>query len=176
MVQINDYIPVAGKSVIEDMYVISEKLKRKKILNINSTAVGGGVAEILSRIIPLMQQLGLDVRWDVIKGDEKFFMITKKFHNALHGVEVNFTADDFEYFLEINKQNLNSMNLEADIFFVHDPQPVALVEKNKEIKKHWAWRCHIDFTNPQKDLMEFLSTFIEQYECAVFSAPAFREN
>ncbi len=173
MVDLNNYAEITGQSIISDLFKIAEKLKGKSILNINSTAVGGGVAEILTRMIPLLSQLGVDARWDVIKGDEKFFNITKKMHNALHGTETAFSKDDFNYFEEINQQNLNNMELNADIFFIHDPQPIGLVNNRKSLKGNWAWRCHIDFTNPQADVMEFLNRYIEDYDCAVFSAPAF---
>jgi trehalose synthase len=173
MIDINDYRPITGDNIIDDLYLIAKKLRGKRILNINSTAVGGGVAEILSRILPLLKQLGVDALWDVIKGDEKFFNITKRMHNALHGTKIDFTKDEFEYFKEINRQNMNNLKLKADIYFIHDPQPVALIEKKKQVKGKWAWRCHIDFTKPQPDVMEFLKGYIDHYDCAVFSAPAF---
>jgi trehalose synthase len=88
MAKLEEYAPVAGKQVIDELYLLADKLQGKSILNVNSTAVGGGVAEILNRMLPLMKDLGVDVKWDVIRGDEKFFVITKKFHNALHGVDV----------------------------------------------------------------------------------------
>lgn len=173
MVRINEYIEIVGNDIIESLFIIAEKLKGLKIQNINSTAVGGGVAEILSRMIPLLKQLNVETKWDVIKGDEKFFAITKSFHNALHGVREDFTKEDFEYFIEVNKRNSEDIISDSDLIFIHDPQPVCLVEKKKEIGKKWAWRCHIDFTNPQKDVMTFLEKYIEQYDCSVFSAPAF---
>ena len=131
------------------------------------------MAEILTRMIPLLKQLDVNKRWDVIKGDEKFFAITKAFHNALHGVKVEFKKDDFEYFHEVNRQNAKEMGFDGDMIFIHDPQPVCLIEKKNKPEKKWAWRCHIDFTNPQKDLMKFLETYINQYDSSVFSAPAF---
>lgn len=173
MVRIEDYIPIVGQSTIDEIRIIAKKLDRRVMQHINSTAVGGGVAEILTRILPLLEQLGVRTKWDVIKGDEKYFNITKKMHNALHGVEVDFTKDDFYYFLKVNHDNAEKMNLDGDMVFVHDPQPVALVEKRKQYKNKWAWRCHIDFTNPQQDVMEFLTHYIEQYDASVFSAPAF---
>lgn len=173
MVNINNYNNIVGKEVIDGLFIIAEKLKGKMIQHINSTAVGGGVAEILSRMIPLLKQLSVDTRWDVIKGDEKFFAITKAFHNALHGVKTEFKKEDFEYFIEVNRHNSNDMTFDGDMVFIHDPQPVCLIEKKKESGKKWAWRCHIDFTNPQKDVMDFLEKYIEQYDCSVFSAPAF---
>lgn len=173
MVHINDYIAIVGNEIIESLYIIAEKLKGFKIQNINSTAVGGGVAEILSRMIPLLKQLNVEAKWDVIKGDEKFFAITKSFHNALHGVNEDFTQEDFNYFIEVNRRNSEDISFDSDLVFVHDPQPICLIEKKKEIGKKWAWRCHIDFTKPQKDVMTFLEKYIEQYDCSVFSAPAF---
>jgi trehalose synthase len=173
MVHINDYIAIVGNEIIESLYIIAEKLKSFKIQNINSTAVGGGVAEILSRMIPLLKQLNVEAKWDVIKGDEKFFAITKSFHNALHGVNEDFTQEDFNYFIEVNRRNSEDISFDSDLVFVHDPQPICLIEKKKEIGKKWAWRCHIDFTKPQKDVMTFLEKYIEQYDCSVFSAPAF---
>lgn len=173
MPDIKDYVPIIGKEKIDDLCFLAEKLRDKSILNINSTAVGGGVAEILSRMVPLLRQLGVNAKWDVIKGDEKFFNITKKLHNALHGVDVTITKDDFEYFIEVNRNNAEEMDLSSDIFFVHDPQPIALIDKKKKVKGKWAWRCHIDFTNPRREVIEFLKSYIRKYDSAIFSAPAF---
>lgn len=173
MPDLKEYSTIVGQGVIDELYLLAEKLTGKKIQNINSTAVGGGVAEILSRMMPLLKQLGVDARWDVIKGNEKFFYITKKFHNALHNVKEEFSQDDFEYFLQVNRENANEMDLSSDVIFVHDPQPIALIEKKEMIGNKWAWRCHIDFTEPQKDVINFLETYIEKFDCVVFSAPAF---
>ena len=173
MRNINDYIPIVGQSVIDELKLLAAKLEGKKILNVNSTLVGGGVAEILSCIIPLLRQLGIDARWEAIKGDERFFNITKNFHNALHGVPVEFSQDDFDYFLAIDRQNAAQMNLDSDIMFIHDPQPIALIGQKEALGGKWVWRCHIDFTNPQQDVIDFLKGFIGHYDTLVFSAPAF---
>ncbi|MEW6605903.1 MAG: glycosyltransferase [bacterium] len=173
MLNINNYTKIVGQEVIDDLYFLANCLKGKVIQNINSTAVGGGVAEILTRMLPLIQQLGIDFRWDVIKGNERFFVITKKIHNALHGVKTEFSDEDLEYFIEINRNNAQELNLIGDIIFVHDSQPIALVEEKKNLDKKWLWRCHIDFSTPQKDIWEFLKQYINQYDTAVFSAPAF---
>lgn len=176
MININDYATIVGQGTIDELYLLAEKLKGKIVQNINSTSVGGGVAEILLRMIPLLKQLNVDARWDVIKGNEKFFGITKKIHNALHGVEVQITQDDLDYFLEVNRMNAEEINFSDDIVFVHDPQPIALVEKNDTVGKKWIWRCHIDFTEPKLEIIKFLETYIEKYDCAVFSAPAFSRS
>jgi len=170
---IKDYSSIVGQTVIDELFLLADKLKGKVIQNVNSTAVGGGVAEILSRMINLLKQLGVDARWDVIKGDEKFFNITKKMHNALHGVDVEVSLEDLMYFQEINRQNAKEMDLCGDILFIHDPQPIALVEQKETMGKKWVWRCHIDFTTPKEEVMAFLKLYIEKYDSAVFSAPAF---
>ena len=100
MRDINDYIPIVGQSVIDELKLLAAKLEGKKIQNINSTLIGGGVAEILSCMSPLLRQLGVDAGWDAIKGNERFFNITKNFHNALHGVPVEFSQDDFDFSYE----------------------------------------------------------------------------
>ncbi|MDR9769291.1 MAG: glycosyltransferase [Acetomicrobium sp.] len=173
MANIKDYSSIVGQAVIDELFLLADKLKGKVIQNVNSTAVGGGVAEILSRMINLLRQLGVDARWDVIKGDEKFFNITKKMHNALHGVDVEVSLKELMYFQEVNRQNAKEMDLCGDILFIHDPQPIALVEQKETLGKKWVWRCHIDFTTPKEEVMAFLKLYIEKYDSAVFSAPAF---
>jgi len=173
MLRIKDYASVVGEGPVEELFLLAERLKGKRIQNVNSTAVGGGVAEILIRMIPLLRDLGVSVWWDVIKGDEKFFSITKKLHNALHGVEVGIGPDELEYFVEVNRENMKEVLREADIHVIHDPQPIALVEEKARVGRKWIWRCHIDFTDPKKEIWEFLKAYIERYDGAVFSAPAF---
>jgi trehalose synthase len=176
MPELNEYVPIVGQSIIDELSFLSKKLDGKVIENINSTAVGGGVAEILTRMIPLLRELGVDARWEVIKGNERFFNITKKMHNGLHGVNVDISPEDFSFFLETNDQNSHNLDFYGDVIFIHDPQPIALVKKRQTIGKNWIWRCHIDFTNPKPEIMDFLKGYIEQYDSMVFSAPAFSRN
>ncbi|ACI17528.1 MAG: glycosyltransferase [Acetomicrobium flavidum] len=176
MSRIREYAPIVGEEVIDQLFKIAEKLEGKRIININSTAVGGGVAEILSRMIPLLNELGVDATWEVIKGTDEFFNITKTMHNALHGVNVSVTEEQLEYFLEINRQNAKNINLDGDVMFVHDPQPIALVEKRSQFNNKWLWRCHIDVSRPQEWAWNFLKPYVEKYDAAVFSAPAFAQQ
>jgi trehalose synthase len=175
MIRIDDYIPIVGQATVDELGLLADRLRGKAIQNINSTAVGGGVAEIFSRMIPLLNQLGVSAAWDVIKGDEKFFAITKKFHNGLHGVPVEIDAGEYAHFLDVNRYNAEQIRF-GDIVFVHDPQPIALVEKRSAIGKNWLWRCHIDFSRPDPKIWEFLRQFIPRYDAAVFSAPAFSQK
>ncbi len=153
--------------------MLAARLSGKVIQNINSTFTGGGVAEILSRMVPLLEQLGVDARWNIIKGAEPFFQATKKFHNALHGRQERITAQDFALFLETTQRNIEELELSGDIIFIHDPQPAGLVIRKKELGGKWIWRCHIDVSHPNQEVWDFLQPFVVQYDAAVFSAPAF---
>ena len=171
MAGINEYATIVGAAKIEDLKLIASRLRGKSIKNINSTSVGGGVAEILNRMVPLLRDLEVDATWDVIKGGEQFFEITKKFHNALHGKKENVTKKEFKAFLDNGKMNMEMMDLSADVIFVHDPQPVTLVKKRSDNK--WLWRCHIDVSNPYAPVWDFLKDWVIRYDAAIFSAPAF---
>ncbi len=172
-----DYEPVVGRSVIEELRALGQRLKGKVVRNINSTAVGGGVAEILNRMIPLLNELGLRARWDVIKAGEKFFSVTKKFHNMLHGKKERLSQEEIDLFLSTSEENVKKMNLRGDIVFVHDPQPIVLIKKKKLIKKaKWIWRCHIDISRPQPQVWDFLKPYVEEYDASVFSSPSFAQE
>ncbi len=175
MIRIEEYAPIVGQATVDDLFLLARRLEGKSIQNINSTSVGGGVAEILARMIPLLKQLGLDAHWDVIKGNEKFFAVTKKFHNALHGVPVSVSQDELDWFIEVNRENAKEMNF-GDVVFVHDPQPIGLVEKRSALGRNWIWRCHIDSSQPDMKVWGFLEEYIRHYDAAVFSAPAFSKK
>ncbi|KPK97605.1 MAG: glycosyl transferase family 1 [Omnitrophica WOR_2 bacterium SM23_72] len=174
MAKIDEYIPIVGESIINDMKLLAERLQGKVIQHINSTAVGGGVAEILNRMVPLLRELGVDTRWDLIKGGKQFFEVTKKFHNALHGRKEVVTQSDFDAFNETSQRNIEEFQTSADIVFVHDPQPIALVKKKADNK--WLWRCHVDVSNPDHKVWKFLMDYIVHYDSAVFSAPIFSQK
>lgn len=174
--KIQDYLPIVGRSTIEELRALAERLSGKAIQNINSTFTGGGVAEILTRMVPLLNQLGVDARWTTVKGSEGFFDVTKKFHNALHGRKEHISSEDFSLFLEVSNKNIAELRFQGDIIFVHDPQPIALIAKKKELGEKWIWRCHIDVSNSDKEVWEFLRNFIIEYDAAVFSAPNFAQQ
>lgn len=171
--KLTDYESVVGKTVIEELKIIADNLLGKKVLNINSTYVGGGVAEILTRMIPFLNQLGIDARWEVIKGDNDFFTITKKFHNTLHGKKEVITDEELDYFIEVNEKNSRELNLDSHIVFIHDPQPVALINKRDEFGEKWIWRCHIDISNPDERIWNFVREYVVRYDGTVFSSPNF---
>ena len=171
MKTLENYIPIVGHATIDDIRRLGEKLKGHIVQNVNSTAVGGGVAEILERMVPLLKELGVDARWDVIKGGAQFFEVTKKFHNALHGKAEDIKPQDFGVFMETSQKNIDELDIYGDIVYIHDPQPIALVNKRKDNK--WIWRCHVDISSPNNEVWKFLRTFVVKYDAAVFSAPSF---
>ncbi len=174
--QLEDYAEVAGRDVIEELRVLAEYVKGRRLQNINSTPVGGGVAEILTRLVPLLRELGVETTWDVIKGDETFFNVTKAFHNALHGVPEEITEEMLECYRQTTEQNLREVPITGDVVFVHDPQPAGLIAARNGAGARWVWRCHIDVSSPQPRVWEFLRPLVERYDAAIFSMPGFAQK
>ncbi len=175
-ISIEAYRPIVGTQFIDELYRIAEHINGRSIQHINSTPVGGGVAEILHRLVPLSNELGVNATWDVIKGSAEFFNVTKAFHNALHGSGNDITDEMLEIYLEATRDNLSTMNLYGDVIMIHDPQPAGLIGKKNEIGRKWAWRCHIDVSQPNKKLWEFLREYVVQYHASVFSMPDFAQQ
>ncbi len=171
--RIDDYSAIIGAPAIEELRTLAAKLAGRTVLMVNSTAIGGGVAEILNRLLPLMRELGLEARWDVISGGEDFFRVTKDFHNALHGAPYTGRSEDFDLFLATNESNRQRLQFDCEFTVIHDPQPVALVDARAGRAGHWIWRCHIDLSHPNQEVWEFLRPFIYKYDAALFSAPQF---
>ncbi|MGB6553696.1 MAG: glycosyltransferase [Candidatus Binataceae bacterium] len=171
--KLSEYIPIVGEGVVQELTVLGARLTGKKVVNINSTRSGGGVAEILQRLIPLLGEVGIDARWEVVEGTQDFFALTKHLHNALHGTAHVFTAEDQGVFDMTTASNLERLNLNGDIMFIHDPQPAGLVRNRAAIGGKWIWRCHIDLSAPAPGAWEFIEPMVRQFDLSVFSAPQF---
>jgi trehalose synthase len=171
--KLDDYAGLLGSGEIAELRVLAERLGSRTIQMVNSTAVGGGVAEMLNRIVPLMEDLNLAIRWDVITGGEDFFAVTKAFHNALHGEHFDLPDESFKTFLSYTEQNRERLQFDADFTVIHDPQPVALIDPHRSRERQWIWRCHIDLSHPDRRVWEFLAPFVNCYDGAIFSSPAF---
>ena len=172
-IPLENYADVVGAGEIEELRALAKPLRGRSIEMINSTAVGGGVAEILNRLVPLAEELDLGIRWDVMKGAEEFFDVTKSFHNALHGEPYHPKPKDFEIFLTYNERNREALPLDAEFVVIHDPQPAALIDPRKSGNNHWVWRCHIDLSHPSRAVWDFLEKFVSRYDGAMFSSPEF---
>ena len=173
LMRLDDYAPILGVQEVDDLRALAHRLAGRTVQMVNSTAVGGGVAEILNRLIPLMQELGVVPRWDVITGGNDFFEITKAFHNALHGGPYEQRPKDFETFLAYSEQNRQRLTFDAEFTVIHDPQPVALIDARPSGRNHWIWRCHIDLSRPNQRVWDFLRPYVCRYDGALFSSPEF---
>lgn len=175
MKQLDDYRDIASQGTVEFLKRLAEKIQGKKILHINSTKLGGGVAEILHSLVPLLQNVGLEAQWEVISGSEEFFSTTKAFHNALQGLEQQISPQMLQNYLENNRENARRLSFEVDYVVIHDPQPAALIE-SRSPKGKWIWRCHIDISTPQRRVWNYLRQFVVKYDAAIFSLPRFAQR
>src|SRR6202045_1714636 len=171
--KLDDYAGVLGSGEIAELRALAARLQGRTIQMVNSTSVGGGVAEMLNRIVPLLDELKLAIRWDVITGGDDFFAITKAFHNALHGERYDLPDESFKTFLAYTEQNRVRLEFDSDFIVIHDPQPAALIESRANHSGHWVWRCHIDLSQPDLKVWDFLAPYVDRYDAAIFSSPAF---
>lgn len=175
---LEQYAPIVGDDVINQLQQLAKPLQGKSVVHVNSTKLGGGVAEILTKLVPLMQELGLHTDWQVINGDEPFFQCTKAMHNALQGNPVSIPERLLSHYEDINRDNaerLRSHLSDADFVFIHDPQPAPQLSLCPNRRGHWIWRCHIDASRPYRPVWKFLRPFIEPYQASIFSLPAFAQ-
>lgn len=168
---IDQYSGISHKGDLILLHKLGEKLNNRSFLHVNSTRAGGGVAEILHRMIPILKDLGIDARWEVIEGDERFFDITKKIHNSLQGNFEDITEDMWQHHYEVNRRNAERLNLDADAVLIHDPQPAPLIEFRKSGR--WIWRCHIDLSHPVKEVCNYLQRYCGKYDASIFSVAKF---
>ncbi len=163
-----DYRHLAGQALIEEIHDLAESLRGARVLHINATAIGGGVSEILYALVPLMRDAGLDCDWQVIIGREEFFNVTKMLHNALQGSEHGLTTQDWEIYDRYTDLNARELEGEWDYVIAHDPQAAALRSRVNGRGEHWVWRCHIDLSTPNMDVLGRLLPFLDPYDCTVF--------
>jgi trehalose synthase len=171
--RLDDYKGIVGAADIDELRFLAQELKGKTVKMVNSTAVGGGVAEMLSQLVPLLNEVGVKTHWEVITGGNDFFEVTKAFHNALQGSDYKLTPHARDIFLMHNEQNRQRIEFSEDVVVIHDPQPAALIRARQESFRRWVWRCHIDLSNPNPEVWGFLRPFIEQYDAAIFSSQSF---
>jgi trehalose synthase len=168
-----DYAPVVGDEVIAELERLARPLQGARILHINATAYGGGVAEMLHTLVPLMRNAGLEAEWRIISGTDDFFTVTKSMHNALQGMDLELTPAMKATYLHANVDNAVYLHDEFDYVIVHDPQPAALRMLRPADPGKWIWRCHIDLTAANQQYWSFLRPFVEDYDAAIFTMPAY---
>jgi trehalose synthase len=172
MTLLEQYARIVGDNVIDQLHQLAESLKGLSIVHVNSTREGGGVAEILNRLIPLKKELGLDASWEIITGPPEFYNCTKRFHNGLQGNRVEMTKQLLAAYEAANIKRAGELRdvLEnADIVFIHDPQPAPLLNELPNRKGKWIWRCHIDVSRPYRPLWKYLRRFVTGYDASIWS-------
>src|SRR6266581_260002 len=167
-----DYHSIIGQAAHEELQSLSKLLKGKRIAHVNATSYGGGVAELLHSIVPLMRDLGLDVHWYVLSGTNPFFDATKAIHNALLGAPAGLTPEMESAYRGVNEANAKDFHDDFDVVVIHDPQPAPLVDL-VEHESPWIWRCHIDLTTPNRAVLRHLQPYLEKFDAAIFSAATY---
>jgi len=174
------YEDAAGPEAVEELRRLAEPFRGARVLHVNATAFGGGVAELLGSVVPLMRDLGLDAEWQVMHGSDEFFGVTKSIHNALQGAEVPFGWQERECYLEKVRENALAFDGDWDFVIIHDPQPAALlayledgVVNRRGDRTKWIWRCHIDLTEANHEVWEFLRPYVERHDASVWTMPGF---
>jgi trehalose synthase len=170
---LGDYATIASRGLMDQIRALAEPLAGKRVLHLSATAFGGGVAEILYTLVPLMRDAGLETEWRVIYGQDEFFDVTKAIHNALQGNPRSLTGAEQEIYRRYNRENADALESEFDFVIVHDPQPAAVIEEAKEVGRRWIWRCHIDLSTPNKEVLDFLLPFLASYDATVFHRQAY---
>jgi trehalose synthase len=163
-----DYATIATRGLMEEIRRLSEPLRGKRLLHLSATAFGGGVAEINYALVPLMKDAGLDAEWRIIAGAEEFFAATKTIHNALQGDPVGLTETQQEVYRRFQALNAEEFSDDYDFVLVHDPQPAGLIEHFPDSPAHWIWRCHIDLSQPNLEVLGFLLPCLSRYDAAIF--------
>jgi len=167
---LDEYWTIVGDEEITAIRALAEPLRGARVLHVNATAFGGGVAEMLSTLVPLMNDVGLDAQWQVIAGSEEFFKVTKAFHNGLQGMDLPLTEEMKEIWRRYNQKNAEAFEGEYDFAVVHDPQPAGLrYYQGPGRSKHWIWRSHIDTSHPNAAYWQFITPFLQPYDAGIFS-------
>jgi len=170
-----DYSSIIGRTLAEEIRTLAEPLRGKRMLHLSATAFGGGVAEIQYTLVPLLIDAGIEAEWRVIEGRDEFFDVTKTIHNALQGDPKGLTDEQKEIFLRYNQLNADALSdvEDWDMIVVHDPQPAAIPGLLESKRPKWVWRCHIDLSDPNPQVLDFLLPYIVKYDTTVFHMPAY---
>ncbi len=179
MTLLDSYAEVAGADVVAQLRQLAAPLAGARVVHVNSTRIGGGVAEILTKLVPLTRELGIDARWEVITGEGEFFECTKGMHNTLQGNRIPLTDSLLRVYEATNARNAEALRPlleEADFVFIHDPQPAPLLMHCPGRRGKWVWRCHIDASHPYRPVWKYLRQFVAPYDASIFSLAAFAQE
>jgi len=172
VIAVDDYRRVAPPGAVDIVLRLAEKVRGRRFLNLSGGRFGGGAAEMLHALVPMLSDLGVDAAWEITGGDPGFYATTTSLRAALSGVERALTDEALDHYVEMNRVNAKKLALEADLVLVHDVQPATLVQ-HRAAAGRWVWRCHLDVSRPSRRAWAFMSPYVNQYDAAVFSLPKF---
>ena len=170
---LGDYATIATRGLMDEIRRLAEPLQGKRVVHLSATAFGGGVAEINYTLIPLMADIGLEVEWRIIQGADEFYDVTKGIHNALQGDPRGLDEAQQETFRRYQRLNADQFEDGYDFVIVHDPQPAGMIDHADGSEAHWIWRCHIDLSEPNREVLEFLLPSLRRYDAAIFHLPQY---
>jgi len=173
MSRLDQQTAIVGEQVVDELRLLGDQLRDRVMRHISASSVGGGVAEILHRMVPYFRELGIDARWDVIKGDSQFSTVTRKMHAALQGQSVDVTEKDFAVYRETLDLNRAELDLSGDAVFIHDPQPAGLIAHRDAARTPWIWDTQLDLSAARTEVWDFFRPMLERYDAAVLPSPAF---
>ncbi|HEU0303375.1 MAG TPA: glycosyltransferase [Gaiellaceae bacterium] len=163
-----DYASISTRGLMSEIHALAEPLQGARVLHLSATAFGGGVAEINYTLVPLMADVGLDVEWRIIQATDGFFDVTKTIHNALQGNPEGLSSEQQDVYRRCNAENARMLGGEYDIVIAHDAQPAAMIDTAAANGARWIWRCHIDLSTPNEDVLAFLLPSVARYDAAIF--------
>ncbi len=172
--ELEQYREVAPKGTIDFLYRLSELVQGKRFLHINAVRYGGGMAEILRRLVPVMKALGIEARWEVLAGTQEFSDVTRRIGDGLQGRQETITEEQYQTYLDVTARNAKALDLDADLVFTHDPEPAALIDYRKGGK--WVWRCHLDAGRPHRSVWSLFRRHVVKYDAAIFSLSGFAQR
>jgi trehalose synthase len=171
----DEYEAVVGPETVAALRSAAAGLRGLRVLNVNSTEHGGGVAELLRSSVPLLRDLGIHAEWRVIDAVPEFFEVTKRIHNGLQGADVELTDHERRLWIECQALNARELDNGWDVVVVHDPQPLGLAAEldGAAPAPEWIWRLHIDSSNLNPGVWAFLSPWVDPYRAVVVSLADF---
>ena len=167
------YRDLVDGALLDEVHRLAERMRGARLLHVNATPYGGGVSELLRSLLPVLRAAGIDAEWKVIYGEETFFKVTKDFHNALQGASFELTEDARGIYLSHNQRNAEDVGDGYDFVIAHDPQTAAMRSLSKNVRAKWIWRCHIDTSEPNPDVWNFLSPYVAAHDASVFTMREF---
>jgi trehalose synthase len=172
--ELEQFREVAPKGTIDFLHRLGDLVQGKRFLHINTVRFGGGIAEILRRLVPIMKAMGVEARWEVIAGTQEFSDVTRRIADGLQGRPETITDEMYQTYLDVSARNAKALDLDADLVFIHNPEPAALIEHRKGGK--WVWRCHLDAGQPHRPVWSVFRRYVLKYDAAIFSLPEFSQR